>query len=161
MSWFSDIFKGSIDGLVGSIGDTVDRFIESPDEKTAAKLKIQELVQARMSEIEETARTELQAKERIIVAEMNQGDNYTKRARPTVVYFGLVVIAFNYCIVPLITSFAGEGITKTFDLPVEFWAAWGGIVATWSVGRSAEKRGSMGRLTGLITGNKKSGLLDD
>jgi len=105
MGWFSEIFKGSIDGLVSSVGDVVNQFVETPDEKTAAKLAIQKLIQDRMSEIEQTARTELQAKERIIVAEMASGDNYTKRARPTVVYFGLLIIGFNYALVPLVSLF--------------------------------------------------------
>jgi len=160
MSWFSEIFKGSIDGLVSSVGGVVDKFIETPDEKTAAKLAIQKLIQERMSEIEQTARTELQAKERIIVAEMASGDNYTKRARPTVVYFGLLIIGFNYTLVPLVSLYMGDVKIVTLDLPGEFWMAWGGIVATWSVGRSAEKRGTMNRLTSVITGSK-SKLLGD
>jgi len=48
----------------------------------------------------------------------------------------------------------GDGKIVTLDLPGEFWMAWGGIVATWSVGRSAEKRGTMNRLTSVITGSK-------
>jgi hypothetical protein len=69
---------------------------------------------------------------------MDSGDNYTKRARPTLVYFGMVVIFFNYCLVP-----AAQALTSTlvepFMLPLEFWVAWGGTVGIWSAGRSAEK----------------------
>jgi hypothetical protein len=48
-----------------------------------------------------------------------------------------------------------EGIDTSplADLPAEFWAAWGGICATWVVGRSAEKRGSRNRMIETITGN--------
>ena len=112
-----------------------------------------------MTEIEGTIRAELDAKQKILVAELQQGDTYTKRARPTVVYFGLVVIFYNYCLIPTVGLFMAE-IPNPFELPMEFWAAWGGIVATWSIGRSAEKRGSMNRLTSVVTGTKQANLLD-
>ena len=111
-----------------------------------------------MSDIEETARMELEAKQNIMVAELQQGDNYTKRARPTTVYFGLVVIFYNYCVIPTIGLIQGYTLPP-FELPTEFWAAWGGIVATWSIGRTAEKRGKMNRLTGAITGTENKGSL--
>ena len=118
------------------------------------------LLQKRDAEIEETIRTELQAKERVLVAELTQGDSYTKRARPTVVYAGLTFILINYCIIPAIQSLAGV-LVKPFDLPTEFWVGWSGIVATWTIGRSAEKRGARNRLTSIITGSGTSRLLDE
>lgn len=166
MSWFTNLFSGGVSSIVDSVADVADRFIETDEEKKAFKLKAQELVQKRMSEIETTARAELDAKQNIIVAELQQGDNYTKRARPTVVYFGLVVILYNYCLIPtigvLINVFSESPFDMpVFELPVEFWVAWGGIVSTWTIGRSAEKRGNMNRLTGLITGSdKKPSMLE-
>jgi hypothetical protein len=160
MSWFGDLVKGGMEGLIGSIGGVADRFIQSDDEKAAFQIEVQKLVQARMSEIEETARAELDAKQRIMTAELQQGDKFTKRARPTTVYFGLGVIFYNYCFIPTIGLFL-ETPPPLFELPTEFWAAWGGIVATWSIGRSAEKRGSMNRLTSLITGSKRTNSLLD
>jgi len=154
MSWLSDVFSGSVGGLVKSVGDVVDKFHMSGEEKQRLKMEMQQLVQQRESEIEETIRSELKAKERVLVAELQQGDSYTKRARPTVVYAGLVFIFFNYVLVPTIQSLAGTNI-QPFDLPVEFWAAWGGIVGTWTIGRTAEKRGASSRLTRAITGSKK------
>ena len=100
--------------------------------------------------MEETIRAELSAKERILVAELNQGDSYTKRARPTVVYAGLVMIAYNYCMAPSL------GIMR-IDLPTEFWAGWSGIVATWSIGRSVEKSGKGNKATKVITGSNLFG----
>jgi len=71
--------------IIGVAGD----FIESPDEKRAWAQKRMELegevltlVQARDSEMEETLRAEIQAKERVLVAELQQGDKYTKRRTP-------------------------------------------------------------------------------
>ena len=86
-------------------------------------------------------RQELQAKERILVAELTQGSTFTKAARPSVVYYGLAAICFNYSILPFVQWLGGEA-PQPFELPTEFWLAWGGIVSTWSIGRSAERRGA-------------------
>ena len=154
MSWLSDLFSGSVGDLVKSVGSVVDDFHMSGEEKQRLKMEMQQLIQRRESEIEETIRSELKAKERVLVAELQQGDNYTKRARPTVVYAGLVFIFFNYVLVPTIQSLTGATI-QSFELPVEFWAAWGGIVATWTIGRTAEKRGASSRMTRAITGSRQ------
>jgi hypothetical protein len=156
----STILGSATGDLVKGIGGVFDSLHTSEEEKAEAQLKLEVLLQKRDSEVEETIRAELGAKERILVAELQQGDNYTKRARPTVVYVGLGAIIFNYCVVPLVQTFAALEVSA-FDLPVEFWAAWGGIVATWSIGRSAEKRGTRNKVTDLITGGGKSRLLGD
>jgi Holin of 3TMs, for gene-transfer release len=141
-------------GLLDGAANIIGKFVEDPNKAAAAKLEIQKMVTSQIGEKENTLRTTMQARERVIVAELNQSDNYTKRARPTVVYFGLLLIAFNYCVVPLATLFVASVGLTTLELPTEFWAAWGGIVATWSIGRSAEKVGVKNKLTNKITGNK-------
>ena len=40
------------------------------------------------------------------------------------------------------------------NLPAEFWYAWGGVVATWSIGRTMERRGATNNLVNVITGSK-------
>jgi hypothetical protein len=153
MSFISKILGGGAKQVLDGVDALIGRFKASPEEKQAFKLELEKLLQQRDAEIEETIRAELQAKERVLVAELQQGDSYTKRARPTVVYAGLVFIFFNYVLVPTVQSFAPDVPIKPFDLPTEFWAAWGGIVATWSIGRSAEKRGAKSKTISLITGN--------
>lgn len=160
MGWLTKVLGGSVGTLVEQVGGVADRFHLSGEEKQKFKLEMEALIQKRDSEIEETIRTELQAKERVLVAELTQGDTYTKRARPTVVYAGLIFIFLNYCVIPAIQSLAGVDV-KPFKLPPEFWVGWSGIVATWFIGRSAEKRGSRSRLTSIITGSGTSRLLDD
>ena len=98
-------------------------------------------------------RQELQAKERILVAELTQGSTYTKAARPTVVYYGLFAIFANYTLIPCLQWAFGSS-PEAFALPTEFWVAWGGIVGTWSIGRSAERRGVRNKAVSLATGNK-------
>ncbi len=146
-------------GLLDSVGNIADKFIQTPDEKAAFKVELEKVLQQRDSEVEQTIRAELQAKERIIVAEMAQGDNYTKRARPTVIYFGLAIIGFNYCLIPLV-QLAMNITVDPFTLPAEFWLAWGGCVGVYNIGRSMEKRGNRHKLTQAAVGSKPLNLLD-
>ena len=134
-----------VGGLIGPATKIIDDLHTSGEEKLAARQAMEALIQQREAQVEETIRTELKAKQAIIVAELNQSDNYTKRARPTVIYAGLAFITWNYCIAPAV----GWG---SFPLPQEFWIGWSGIVATYSIGRSAEKRGTRDKLTGNPVG---------
>lgn len=169
MSWLSDILGGSAGSIVKEVGTIADKFHLSGEEKQQFKLEMEALLQKRDSELEQTVRKEMESKERVLVAELTQGDNYTKRARPTVVYFGLGLIFLNYCLIPGIqfvrgkaTAQCGQGeaatecaITSGIQLPAEFWWAWGGIVGTWAIGRSFEKSGANNRLVRAVTGSSK------
>jgi hypothetical protein len=160
MSWLSSIFSGGASGIIDGVGGLVDRFVTTSDEKNEFKLEVEKLVTARMAMANEQANIEMDAKSKILQAELNQSDNFTKRARPTVVYMGLVFIGLNYCIIPLIQQFAGLTVAP-FELPSEFWYGWSGIVATWSVGRSMEKRGVKNNAVTAITGTQSvRSLLD-
>ena len=68
MSWLTDIFSGSIGGVVGQVGDVVDKFHLSGEEKQTFKLEMEKLIQRRESEIEESIRAELMAKERVLAS---------------------------------------------------------------------------------------------
>lgn len=162
MSWLSDLFTSGVGDLVDKVGATVDRFHLSGEEKQRFKLELRRLFQQRQAEVEQTIRKNLEARERVLVAELAQGDNYTKRARPTVVYGGLVMIGINYVIIPFLASVFGAEAMQPMQLPTEFWAAWGGVVATWSIGRSLEKANMSNGLSRMVTGaSKRSALLDE
>ena len=137
MSWLGSLFSSGLSELTKTIGNTVDEFHLSKEEKENLRIKLESLLQKRDSEIEDTIRKELETKEKILVAELVQGDSYTKRARPTVVYAGLAFVLLNYVILPL-----AYPNTVPLELPGEFWLGWSGIVATWSIGRTVEKRGN-------------------
>jgi len=162
MSIFTKIFDATAGSLIDSIAGAADRFITTGDERDAHKLKVAALIAARDSELEQTFRVEIDAKARTIEAEMQFGDNYTKRARPSVVYFGLVAIGWNYVLLPTILRLAALFTANVdfseLELPTQFWVAWGGICATWFIGRTAEYRAvkagnEPNRLTRLITGS--------
>ena len=112
------------------------------------KLEFEKLATARLQILEEATREEMAAKTKVLVAELNQGDAFTKRARPMVVYAGLGFIAINHVLFPVL----GRVLSAFFpslafdtsplpDLPAEFWLAWGGICAVWAIGRTREKMG--------------------
>lgn len=152
MSIISEIISSGLGTTIEGIGSTIKKFVTTDADRMAMQQELEVILQKRDSELEQTFRKELEAKERIITSELQQGDNYTKRARPTVVYFGLLVIFYNYCLIPTIQIIKGMTL-NSLNLPAEFWLAWGGIVATWSIGRSSEKRGSRSKVTSFITGN--------
>ena len=146
------LFAGGLSGVLDGARKLVDEFHLSGEEKNQFLLQMERLLQQRDQEIERTIRAELKAKADIVVAELSQGDAYTKRARPTLIYFGMALIAFNYCAVPLAQTFVGVAIAP-FELPGEFWLAWGGAVSVYALGRSAEKRGIRNPVTSAITGS--------
>lgn len=152
MSFIADILGSSFGKTVEGVGKVVRSFVTTDSDRQKMQIELEALLQKRDSEVEQTIRTELQAKEKIIVAELQHGDGYTKRARPSVVYFGLLVILYNYCVIPTAQMIKGVPLTP-FELPTEFWIAWGGIVSTWSIGRSAERRGIRNKVTSFITGS--------
>jgi len=136
MSIISTILSGGVGELIKGIGSVVDNLHTSKEEKNAAKLALEEL--ARKSE-------------RILVAELQQGDAYTKRARPTIVYTGLAIAVFN-AVVPLF------GVSETVNAPVEFWYGWAAVVSIYSIGRTREKSGARDKVTTSITG--RTSILD-
>ncbi len=167
MSWISNLLGGSAGTLVKEVGNIADKFHLSGEEKQQFKLEMEALLQKRDSELEQTLRQEMESKQQVLVAELNQGDNYTKRARPTVVYFGLVLIFLNYCAIPVIQLLGGAqsicptnsdpekcAVAAGIKLPEEFWWAWGGIVSTWAIGRSFEKAGAGNRMVRAVTGTQ-------
>jgi hypothetical protein len=86
----------------------------------------------------ETMQVELETRTRTIEAEMAQGDNYTKRARPTLVYSGLVMFFLEF-IIRAVLTLRGLSMPEGTIVPGPFIIGWSGAVSVWMVGRSAEK----------------------
>ena len=141
---------GSVADFAGTL---VDKFLPSKataKEKNDFKLGIETALATRDA-----------AKRDVIVAEMNQDDKFTKRARPMLVYMGLAFIGLTEIVVPVGAWIASIFIkdcpsVPDLSLPTHFWMAWGGTCSIWSIGRSAEKRGvasgALGKAVSLITG---------
>ena len=146
---------------IGSVADfaggLVKRFLPprmSESEKAQAQVQLQEMLGQRESSLIESQKS-------IIMSEMTQGDTFTKRARPCIVYFGLFAIGLVHVILPitawvvLITT--GKPLTDmpSIVLPGKFWGTWGGVCSIWVIDRSAEKRGAANKLVSMITGGRK------
>ena len=174
MGLLTNLFAGSASTLVEQVSKVIDEFHLSNEEKQQLSIRMQEIVLKREQVLQDSVQAEMSSKERVLVAELTQGDSYTKRARPTVVYAGLVFILLNYTVLPGIALIGGAPRDKCTDsvekdkvartcttnyltLPEEFWWAWAGIVGTWSIGRTAEKLGARNTLTSRITGNPLPG----
>jgi len=77
-----------------------------------------------------------------------------------VVYAGLALALVNNVVLPWTSHFTGSA-PPSIQLPTEFWIAWGGVVGTWVIGRTAERRGLQSRIVEGITGRKRVGGLFD
>ena len=153
MNWLTNLFSGGISDLLKAGGDLVDRFVHTDSEKAQMKLALEKLITERLALTQEQVGRETEAKMQVLTAELKQGDNFTKRARPTVVYAGLGFIAINHVVFPVtgrvLMAFFPEIVFDTSplpDLPSEFWLAWGGICAVWAIGRTREKIRMKGEL---------------
>lgn len=153
MGLISKIFSATAGEVADKVAGIADRFMQTPDEKAGFRLQVEQLLQQRDSEVEQTIRDTVNARMQVTVAELHQGDNYTKRARPTVVYFGLLVIFYNYCLIPTVQLIHGADL-QPFALPSEFWMAWGGVVATWSIGRDANRVIPRSRIAANLAGTR-------
>ena len=137
---------GSVADLAGTL---VKRFFPekmSDAEKAQAQLNMQGMLQSWENNLLDSQRA-------IMVAELQQGDPYTKRARPTVVYMGLLFIFIVHVAFPIVAYITGKPLPD-LNLPQEFWWAWTGICSTWVIGRSFEKTGVKNKAISLITGNQ-------
>lgn len=167
MSWFSSFFGDTARGIIEGVHKIVDEFHLSGEEKQQFVLAAEKLVTDRFMAAEESARSSINARMQVIVAEINQGDLYTKRTRPMIARWGLYTIMYNYAGVPTLTSaakFLGGLLdnaaliameAQPFSLPTEFWYAWGGIVGTYAIGRSFEKGGVMQNIAKHMTGGEE------
>ena len=153
MGWIKDLFSGLGGGVLDGVNKIVDNCVTSDEERGELKIKLEKIISSRDAQLQASIRKELEAKERIIVAEMNQGDKWTKRARPMVVYAGLIMIAYIYCIVPTL-KIVFKIEMPDITLPSEFWMSFSTVISVWSVGRSFEKFGIKNKATKIITGHK-------
>lgn len=152
---FEKLFSAGVGSILSSIRGILDDNITSKEEKEAIELKIQRLLIEREKEVEETYRKELDSRADIIKAEMAQGDSFTKRARPTVIYMGLLFIFCVHVAAPLFSFYSSQQVPE-LSLPDQFWNTYATIVSVYAAGRSLEKSEMSSKVGRMITGNKKS-----
>lgn len=142
----AEILSGGLGSLVKEIGGIVDQFHVSDQEKAEIKVKLTEAANRQAEVMQQGVQARFEAVTRIIQAEMAQGDTYTKRARPTVVYAGLVLFG-----VQVVAQFWGIQL----QVPPDFTYAWAGVVGVWMIGRSYEKaKGGPSKASSIVTGSE-------
>jgi hypothetical protein len=147
-------------GSVADFGNTIWTTIFGRKPTPEEQAKFESIANDRDSRRDES-------KERVMTAELAQGDLFTKRARPTIVYTGLAAIVLNHVIFPQFVYFSNMilttltlpvlGTPPSIELPTEFWWAWTGVCSVYAIGRSAEKvkvGGMAGKIAGMITGSR-------
>lgn len=144
-SLLARILGGTLGDSVKAIADAAHEFITTDKDREDFQLKVQQIIAARDSQIQAAELAELQARRDIIVAELQQGDAYTKRARPTIIYAGLAMMAWDYVLIPTLAWAAGAHLPQ-LGLPDFFWQAWGGVCGAYVLTRGAEKAGGFGPL---------------
>jgi len=145
----SSFFTGGVSDIVKGIGNIISQFHLSPDEQAKITLQAQQLVEKKFEELQNTIRTTIAERADIIKAELASGDNYTRRARPTIAYAGLLYIGINQVLFPIaariMSLFVNDPnkikmLTAALPaLPTSFWTAWAGVVGSWVIGRTFEK----------------------
>jgi len=149
MGWLNKIFGAGIKETAGAIGDVVNKFSEQHLSKRERDLEIERLLAAQAKTAAEAASAVIESKQKIMVAELEHGDKFTKRARPSIVYTGLLAA--------VIDGIGGIDFTMSPD----FWYVWGGVCGIYAIGRTAEKRGWGGKVTKAVTGGTMKSILED
>jgi len=122
--------------LLESVSKIIDQFHMSPDDK--AKLQAQ-LVQEKdaFAAAENDYNTKLNdIAGQNIRSEEQSGDKFTERARPAVIWVGLLMFFWNYCVVPT----AGvHWHIPALPIPDTFSEIWGVVVTGYVFSRTADK----------------------
>lgn len=85
-------------------------------------------------------------KKEIILAEINSDSKFLKNARPSIIYFGLIVVflellGLRFFLLNLFMS--GDGYIKALSSSesiLQFLVTWGSVSTAYVVGRSQEKK---------------------
>ena len=158
MGILGSILGGTIGKIIGEVKGVVDEFHTSGEEKAEFNLRLEAILTERLTEAETTLRTEINAKSAIMVAEMQQEDKFTKRARPSIIYSGLILVFLDMGS-RVISFFANADVPlpSSFIDP-SFMYTWGAVAGVYAIGRSAEKRGVNNKAVSAITGSKRPAL---
>jgi hypothetical protein len=118
------------------VADIIGKFKVDPTVKAQLEQELA-LVQPHLREIEIEANTKLNdIAGQNIRAETQSEDAYVRRGRPTVLYVGLIVIFWNYCITPIVGLHWG---LKPVEIPSDFWWTWGVISTGYVFNRTAQE----------------------
>lgn len=134
----TEIF-GFVKDIISPVTTMIDKLTTTQEEKLTLKAKLTEIENTLTMKVLEHEQNVINSQKEVIIAELNQGDLYTKRARPTIIYAGLAIVAANHILFPWIAFFF-DYVIPAINLPSEFWLAWGGVTGVYAWGRTIEKK---------------------
>ncbi len=121
---------GAASPLISAMFKTVDKVVDSKEEKEKIKAKIQEqVISGEMKELQSAAS--------IILAETKSESWLARSWRPLLMMVAIIIIANNYLFVPYANAFFNVGIV--LDLPDALWTLLTIGVGGYTLGRSSEK----------------------
>ena len=121
---------GAASPIIGALFKTVDKAIDSKEEREKIKSNIQQQVMAgEMKELSTAAN--------IILAEAKSESWLARSWRPLLMMVAIIIIANNYLFVPYANAFLGVGIE--LELPDALWTLLTIGVGGYTLGRSSEK----------------------
>jgi hypothetical protein len=134
INWIKNIFS--------SAETIIDECIDSEEEKGAVKAALAKIqLEGQLAALRFQEKI-VDGKTAVMVAELNQSDKYTKRARPTIIYVGLGIIVMNHVVNPYVQAVSGITL-PVVAVPDAFWYAWGGVAGTFAYSRGKEKIAGM------------------
>jgi hypothetical protein len=129
---------GILSTIISPVTNLIDELSTSDEEKLKLKNELKIIEQQTQLNLIEYEKTVIDKKAEIMVAELKQDDNFTKRARPTIVYSGLGILILNNVVLPWLNHFLGSA-PPAINIPSEFWYVWGGVAGVYAFKRSDEK----------------------
>ena len=121
---------GAASPLISAMFKTVDKVVDSKEEKEKIKAKIQEqVISGEMKELQSAAN--------ILLAETKSESWLARSWRPLLMMVAIIIIANNYLFVPYANAFLGVGIQ--LELPDALWTLLTIGVGGYTLGRSSEK----------------------
>lgn len=132
MGAFVTLVKPVLDGVNTLIG----QFHISPEEKAQAQQAIADAAaKAQQAAQDYDVQLNTIAGQNIRTEESSE-DNFTRRARPAVVWMGNILIFWNYGLAPVLGA---KWHWQPVLIPDAFWWTWGTVVTGYVFSRSTEK----------------------
>jgi hypothetical protein len=136
----TEFFSSAIGPAFDGISKLIGQFHMSPEEKLQAQQAIADAAQKARSAAQDYDVQLNSIAGQNIRAEEGSGDKFTVRARPSVIWMGVLLIFWNYAIVP---TFGHKWAMVPATLPDAFWWTWGTVVTGYVFSRSTEKIAQM------------------
>ncbi len=139
MGAFTQIFKGIVSGdPLKSIGDLIDQFHLSPEQKAQMQQAAQALEEQRdqIEAARDEALAEIQGEN--IRAETQSEDAYVRRARPTFLYVMILGIACSIILFPVLNLLAHRGLV-VMEIPSAYLELFGVAFLGYTGARTWEK----------------------